>query len=648
MANELEIGVIKEPALPNPLKLEDVLSKFSSRLSYRKKDIEALNMSRKAASGRLDDDDYKEWAAITADPIVSINYVKTFITVLKTQLAASPMRPKDDRLWAMGEAIKLNPKVDSQFEDLLNDGFSYAGVGMNNGWPRIETIDARYILHDGIDHTLRDAKNVVVFQIKPLSFQEQDDPSYENDAATEYVTYDTATEKVITSYYHEENGVWLLDIYDKNDDKPERIVLKNLTRVPIVRFTGDKVELSDKRFHYRGLYYTFGSLQKALVLAATKAQIRCATQDDSNYIASSESLMDRKESWAGVGVREYNADTLNGQKRDAPIPIPHDNQFLLNCVNIWKAAISDMLGPVVQSGSEAVTREEVMARNQVRDAIANSFLIPASESVAELYRVIQMFVTGEDKEVVIVGGMLEAAKRSKEKGELEFLYIKAKEAGLNTQGLVREMLEISDLGSEVKNRVSQSFMEDPYASPVVQQLKQQIQQLQQLMQNKDYQIALLKAQASNRLERQAEWTASQERIKRLGFQVDEWKEEQKQTQEARMALLEAAIAQNNLPLAMEIYKQISATSSPLQANPIVDQMTNQYTADITNLGENPDVQAAFNDPTIGKAQAQNVTDEGALAIQQKQMKELQLHEALLRRQQQPLMNTNVVPFKGDR
>lgn len=640
--------------------LATVLSKMEQRLNYRSKDLRALDLSRKAAAGTLMEGDYKEWAAINNDPMVSINYVKTFIINLSTQLNAAPMRPDDDDVYAMGVAAALCQKTREAAQNVFNDGYCYYGVGRSNGRPSIEEIDARYIIHDGIERTLKDAENVIVFSVRPLSMEEQDDMDRaELPSVGQYVEYDSDTETVVVSYYHRitVNGekMWVLDVYDTDIENPTRVVLNGLGRCPIVRFTGDSVELSDKRKHFRGLYYTFGSLQKALSLAATKVQIRAATQDDANYLLDNNSISDTRESWAGVGAREYKSQNINGTQNATPIPIQHDNAFLVQCVNLWQNVISSMLGPVVQSGSEAVTREEVLNRNQVRDAIINYYLVPISEAYAELYRVMFSLMGQGDRTVQMVGGLLDNIKRDKYKGELTVAYNLAKESGLNTQGIVQVITKRLDIEEEDRAYILDTYKQDPYASPVVLELKQKLTAEQELNKKMEFQIALLKGQLTTRIDRNAESVASTERIKRNELMYKQWATEQEQNQQALMEVLKFAMAQNNMPLVAQTMATIKEQSSPLLANAQMEALADANSEDIRNLGASSDIQAAFNDPTKGIEQTAKVTQQGANALAAEKMKQQAMSRTLSMRNAQNNYNAqnvgvnpqNVIPFPTD-
>ena len=62
--------------------LKTILEKFKSRLAYRQMDKEALNISRSLAGGNLGTDKkYAQWASITNDPLVVVNYVAGAPTV---------------------------------------------------------------------------------------------------------------------------------------------------------------------------------------------------------------------------------------------------------------------------------------------------------------------------------------------------------------------------------------------------------------------------------------------------------------------------------------------------------------------------------------------------------------------------------------
>lgn len=624
--------------------LQNVLDKLRGTLKYRDIDIKSLDMSRKAAAGNLTDEDYAQWAAITDDPYVSIDLVKTYIRTFKNKLANNPFRPKDDETWAIGELIHLNEKIESGLENTMQDGFTYYGTGIKDGRPIVQQMDARYCIHDGSEPTLKDCKNFVSFSIEPLSFDEIDSNNGRN-YPSEFVKFDPTCEKVITSHYHtkiktevtidpttglevkNKREIWVLDVYEDYDSKPTTTEIPQVDRCPVVRFVGEKVELSDKRDHYRGLYWTMGSLQKAFQLAATKMQTRVALEDDANYIADAESISDKKASWAGQGVREYHGGNLNGEKITPPIPIQHDNAFLLQTFNAWQACINMMLSPLAQSGSDAVTEEEVKARNEVRDAIAASFLRPAQNTIAEIYRLIRSFLRNDQSEVVIVSGFLESEKRMKEKGELEYLYTKAKDSGLNPQGIVQLMVNKSDLEAESKQIILGTLQQDPYASPLVVQLKTQIQQLQDTIQQQNQKMAILQMQASQRMERQAEYTAMQERVKRAELEFKRWKEEQEQTQAGRMELLKAALQMQNLQMAMQLVEgmAVQAPSPLVTSNPSIDAYTDEtrsLMASNANLPQQEQVRPQQNSQAMQQA----------IANQQAMMARQQLAQNLANRQ----------------
>lgn len=571
-------------------RLREVLSRFDERRLYRDLDTKALDISRSASAGNLGEGDYAEWALINDDPLVVVNYVKSYVTTLTSKLSASPFKPADDHLNIIGESLGLNNIFNNIYTRVFNDGYDYLGIGMSNGMPQVRNIDARYILFNGDHPTLKDATDVVIFEITPLTNDELKDYT-RGDFPSGYVEFNEDTEKVITSHYYKDvDGSFKLDIYNTYDGEPETYELEGLDRIPVVRFVGDEVELSDKRYHYRGLYHMLGGVLKALTLTGTKIQIRTASSDDDNWIVSKQAIANYPESWRNCGAKEI--DTIDGNNmeiRDPITPIQHDNSFLLNAFTNWKSVISDMLGPVVQSGSEAVTREEVIARNEVRDSLANTYLGRMSESISEVYRIIQMFMGLGNDRVVIVGGFIEAAKRAKYKQELSEVYTVAKESGLNVQGIATKLLEFTELPREVKDELAQTFTQDPHASPVVVELKGAIQQLENTINEKDQAIALLRVQATQRLERQAEYVAMQERVKRAELALKQWQQEQKDTQEARMALLKSAIESGDLASALEIVGTIEKVDPLLTTTPVVNADMNKnnqnYTAEASQAIE---------------------------------------------------------------
>ena len=564
-------------------RLTQVLEKFKNKLSYRKYDSDALNISRSMAAGSLgNEDNFAEWASITNNPVVVVNYISTYITTLVAKMSSAPFRPLDDRLKDTGLSIGLNGNFSELYKDTLNDGYSFLGIGMDNGTPQVKKIDARYIMFNGDDPTLKDSTDIVVFEVVPLTDEEKEDwlsDFLPRTTLATYVNYDSNAERVKVSHYHkdEKTGMFVLDMYDKDPENPQSYPLGNIDRIPVVRFVGDRVELSDKRYHYRGLYFALSSVMKALAVTATKIQMRAAAEEADNYIASDAAISNYPLSWANSGVK--TVDDKDGNQvplKDVQF-IPHDNHFLIESFNLLKSVISDMLGPTVASGSEAVTREEVIARQEVKDAITNLYLTRMVDSISEVYRCIKMLMGGDNSKVIVTGGYIEACKRDKNRGDLIQVYQYAKEAGLNTQGIVIEMLGYTDLDNKTKEQLAVTFKQDPYKSPLVVQLQGQLQQSQKLIENLQRQIALLRIQATQRLERQSEAIESDERIKRLEITQKQWEQEQKQSQEARMEILRTLLQNKDYDGARLVMEAINLQDPPIIADPTIGEYADANT-----------------------------------------------------------------------
>lgn len=556
--------------------LNTILERFKSKLSYREQDKKALDISRAAAAGNLGDGEYSEWALISNDPLVVVNYVKTFITTLASKLAAAPLRPAPDVLNERVVDMRLNSQATELFKTTLGDGYSFLGLGLKGGKAVADIIDARSIMFNGNDPTLKDATELVVFEVLPKS---QDD-DFISSFPSGYVEFDNSVEKVRTSYYYIKAGVVNLDIYDEGIEKPQHIIIPNVDRIPVVRFFGEKFELNDKRWHYRGLYYQMAGVIKAMALAATKTQIRVAMSDDANYIAANDAISNHMKTWQNSGVHTMDHFDANGDPiKDPIIPIQHDNQFLINAFEMWKSITSDMLGPVVQSASEAITREEVLARSEVRDAIANTYLSNMADSMAEVYRIINMLENNDSSIVVVQGGFIEAAERNKLLGNITNVYNLAKESGLNAQGFIFEILANSEMPIAMKERIGQLLMQDPFASPAMQALKQQNTALMQTIQKQENTITQLRIMASQRMERQAEYVASQERIKRFEVMFKQWQQENKDTQEARMEVLRRLLDNGDTYGAMAMLQAIQEIDMPVLDRPSTQEQMNDATVD---------------------------------------------------------------------
>lgn len=557
-------------------KLNTILERFKSKLSYRDQDKRALDISRAAAAGSLGESEYSEWALISNDPLVVINYVKTYITVLASKLTSAPFRPQDDALNEVAVNMRINSKFSELYKSTLSDGYAFLGLGLTNGKPVADIIDARSIMFNGDDPTLKDATELVVFEVLPRS---QDD-NFISSFPSGYVEFDSDCEKVRTSYYYKKDGQFFLDVYEEGVEEPSHFSIPNVDRIPVVRFYGERFELQDKRYHYRGLYYQLAGIVKATALAATKVQIRVAMSDDDNYIAASDAIANNMKTFRNNGVKIIDDKDANGEEIKNPIrDIPHDNQFLLSALEMWKNATSDMLGPVVQSSSEAVTREEVLARSEVRDAIANTYLANMADSIAEVYRVINGMLNGNMEPVVVEGGFLESQKRAKTMQQITGIYNVAKESGLNAQGFIFEMLATSELPENMKQRVGQLLLKDPYASPKVVELSQQLQQATQTIQKQSQQITQLRIMAFQRMERQAEYTAMLERVKRFELMFKQWQQENKDTQEARMEVLRRLLDNGDVAGATAMLQAIQQSDAPVLAEPETQYQMNDATAD---------------------------------------------------------------------
>ena len=567
--------------MPESTNLRQILERFKPRLGYREMDRNALNISRSLAAGNLGetDDNYAEWASISNDPLVIVNYVKTYITTLVSKLSGAPFRPENDQLFELCLSARLDSVFTDTYQDVLNDGYAYLAVGMTDGKPQVKPIDARYILFNGDCPSLRDATDVVVFEIVPKSLDgDEMDMSVPASFLTAYVEYDSSSERVKVSHYHKDKkkGIFVLDYYDKDPNKPTTYDLPGLDRIPVIRFVGERIELSDKRYHYRGVYYQMGSVLKALALSGTKIQVRTASSTDANFITRSDAIANHKEVWKNTGTLPVDNVDSNGNNIPPVQFVEHDNEFLIRGFELWKNVIADNLGPTVASGSEAVTREEVIARNEVKDAISNTYLTRMADGIEEVYRCIQMYLDGNTSKVVVLGGYIESVRRQKEKEELSGLYQLAKEGQMNTQGFVIQLLAISDLPTNVKMALAESFQQDPFKSPQVIALQQQVAQLNQTIQQQNTQIALLRLQATQRLERQKEFIDSTERTKRLEIALKQWTEEQKQNQEARMAVLNDCLAKGDYEGAIRIIEEVKQESNPIITDNIINMGANAF------------------------------------------------------------------------
>lgn len=560
--------------------LNEILDKFKNKLTYKELDRKALDISRALSAGNISDDkDYTEWAMVTDDPLVIVNYVKAYVTTHVAKLSSSPFRPEDDTLYELGLNLRLNSVFNDTYCDVLNDGYSFLAIGMDNGKPVVRPVDARYIIFNGESPTLRDSTDILIFQIIPKPLDSDSKYDFKDcPGLSSYIDYDQTTERVKTSYYKKTKEGVTLYIYDEDYEHPQSFPLPNIDRIPVIRFVGERVELNDKRFHYRGIYYQMASVVKALALAGTKIQIRTASSSDANFIVRSDSITNHENSWKNSGSLPIDSIDINGNQVPPIQFVPHDNEFLTNTFNLWKSVIGDILGTTVASGSDAVTREEVIARNEVKDAIANTYLSRVADSIEEVYRCINMLMNGNRNEVIILGGYLDNVKRKKELEALSDIYKLAKDSGLNTQGITIQVLSREDLPSQMKQQLAMSFSSEQFKSQQVQQLEQQISKLKEQISKMSVQNAIAKLQAAQRLERQSDYVQSQERVERLKLAQEQWKAENANKQQMYMEVLKNLLAQGDVTGAQSILvlmEQINSSGSMI-ADPAINQASDMY------------------------------------------------------------------------
>ena len=138
-----------------------------------------------------------------------------------------------------------------------------------------------------------------------------------------------------------------------------------------------------------------------------------------------------------------------------------------------------------------------------------------------------------------------------------------------------QILVSSSLDQRTKDDLAKLLLSDPFASPLVQQLKTQVQQLTLELQKAQQREAILRTMASQRLERQAEWVAAQKEIKRNELTLKQWQQEDKDTQEARMELMRSFIQKGDTAAALALLDQIKQTDPAVALNPTLDAMANE-------------------------------------------------------------------------
>ncbi len=109
-------------------------------------------------------------------------------------------------------------------------------------------------------------------------------------------------------------------------------------------------------------------------------------------------------------------------------------------------------------------------------------------------------------------------------------------------------------------------------------LQQQLQQSQATIQQLNQQIALLRIQATQRLERQSEAIESDERIKRLEIAQKQWQTEADQSQQARMEVLKRLLDSGDYEGARAVVEAINMQDPPIIADPTIGQLADANSA----------------------------------------------------------------------
>jgi hypothetical protein len=206
-------------------------------------------------------------------------------------------------------------------------------------------------------------------------------------------------------------------------------------------------------------------------------------------------------------------------------------------------------------------------------------------------------VNGDLSPVVVEGGFLESQKRAKTMQQISGVYNVAKESGLNAQGFIFEILANSELPADMKQRIGNLLLKDPYASPKVLELSQQLQQATATIQKQQNQITQLRIMASQRMERQAEYTAMLERVKRFELMFKQWQQENKDTQEARMEVLRRLLDNGDVYGATAMLQAIQQNDAPVLAEPETQLQMNDATADTMSLYQQGAGQYVGNTPS---------------------------------------------------
>jgi len=409
---------------------EDIVSKVTDFLDRKAtvitRDRDDLKMSRSLSSGfgfsEVDDEIRGEnRAKITA------NVLRPWINTVISSYTSNPFGIGVKR-YDGNNATPINSVMDyvqskcdftdiaaNLLESVLNDGYAYVLVTnevdnpeTNSQYPLPIILDSDRIFMDDCEEptgadcemavycsVIKKTKAEKAYGINKMALRSASDPFAKYNMVKDTTNYTT----VATVYELVDDGVQVSKIcHGKVVEEP--VILAGMTRLPIIRISGEKVWMpSTEQWHFRGAYWFVYDLLRVINYQMSLHAERIASAPTAKLLLDSRSITGKKQEWDNINksplvYASYNATDEAGNPIPAPVPFPdnRDNSDLLAGVSSMTQMVSSILGAATGEPPKNETEVSVLLRKSISEATANRYIKSLCEGMEAIGDVILMWV----------------------------------------------------------------------------------------------------------------------------------------------------------------------------------------------------------------------------------------------------------------
>ena len=396
------------------------INKFvTANLQSYEDDLNDIEAALNYAAGRdFSDDDSRNKLWDNSRPQVNVNLLKPHVNAIVKSYTDSPFALRTLRVgnsqvnvedW---QRMLDHVTVQSDLVDTVANciaetaqvGQTYVYVSYHKTRDTYEIdvkrIDSRQVITDARKADCSDATKALI--IEPIKRSKANEygldstdlrrPKLFNNCITENLRLQDDETVSITFYEIVKNALIIYKII--NDDIIDSEVYQGVTKIPIVRFFGEKIVISG-RDCYRGLYYSVSDLCKTVNFCNSLAQERIALSPTTGWTAAIESVTGNEKQYADAhkkarGVMLYRAYDDNGK----PLPKP---EVVNKSVNISDVEgylqttilnVNAIIGSNLATPASNKTAEEVLTNREHSEASSNVYLLNAKKSLLSLGRVL--------------------------------------------------------------------------------------------------------------------------------------------------------------------------------------------------------------------------------------------------------------------